>query len=161
MAPQAQWTVRLYQPEDRDQVMSLAPRLSEWVAPWREPDAVRSAVEGWVRESLQAVNEPGHAVFVADGTAGILGVVTVGERMHFTGQVDAYVGELAVRQGMERLGIATKLMAAAEEWAGRRGLPFLTLETGAANMPARRLYQALGYQEEDVRLTKALRQGPA
>jgi ribosomal protein S18 acetylase RimI-like enzyme len=47
-------------------------------------------------------------------------------------------------------------MAAAERWAADRGLPFLTLETGAANQPARSLYRALGYQEEDIRLTKAI-----
>jgi ribosomal protein S18 acetylase RimI-like enzyme len=61
-----------------------------------------------------------------------------------------------VRPGLERRGIARELMAAAEAWAASRGLLFLTLETGAANKPARGLYQALGYLEEDVRLTKAL-----
>jgi ribosomal protein S18 acetylase RimI-like enzyme len=42
-----------------------------------------------------------------------------------------------------------------------RGLAFLTLETGAANKPARDLYAALGYQEEGVRLTKAIARRPA
>ncbi len=73
--------------------------------------------------------------------------------------MDAYVGELAVKPGMERRGIATRLMAAAETWAADRGMAFLTLETGAANQPARKLYAALGYQEEDVRLTKAIPPG--
>ena len=63
---------------------------------------------------------------------------------------------LAAQAGMERRGIATQLMAAAEAWAAARGLPFLTLETGAANQPARKLYAALGYQEEYIRLTKAI-----
>jgi ribosomal protein S18 acetylase RimI-like enzyme len=83
-------------------------------------------------------------------------VVTVTERAHFTGQVDAYIGELAVRTGMERRGIATQLMNAAETWSASRGLPYLTLETGAANQPARSLYHALGYHEEDIRLTKPI-----
>jgi ribosomal protein S18 acetylase RimI-like enzyme len=47
-------------------------------------------------------------------------------------------------------------MNIAETWAARRGLPFLALETGAANLPARELYQSLGYQEEDILLTKAI-----
>jgi len=47
-------------------------------------------------------------------------------------------------------------MAAAESWASDRGLRHLTLETGAANQPARGFYRALGYLEEDVRLTKPL-----
>jgi len=62
--------------------------------------------------------------------------VAVCEQAHFTGQADAYVGELAVASGLERRGIATRLMDAAEGWADRRGLAFLTLETGAANQAA-------------------------
>jgi GNAT superfamily N-acetyltransferase len=58
--------------------------------------------------------------------------------------------------GMERRGIATQLMTTAEHWATDCGLPFLTLETGAANQPARRFYSALGYREEDICPTKAL-----
>jgi ribosomal protein S18 acetylase RimI-like enzyme len=156
MAVRATIRVRPYRPGDRAQVLALAPRLTEGVAPWRDSGAVLTAVNGWVQDSIDALSQPGHAVCVAtDGTT-IAGVVTVGERNHFTGQADAYVGELAVRPGMERRGIATQLMAAAETWAASRGLPFLTLETGAANQPARHLYRALGYQEEDIRLTKAI-----
>jgi len=55
---------------------------------------------------------------------------------------------------MERRGIATALMKAAEAWAAQRGLAFLTLHTGAANQPARGLYYRLGYHEEALLLTK-------
>jgi ribosomal protein S18 acetylase RimI-like enzyme len=136
--------------------MALAPRLTEGVAAWRDPAAVLPAVRGWVKDSLDALGSPGHAVYVATLGGGVVGLVSVAERTHFTGQVDAYVGELAVRAGLERRGIASTLMAAAEAWAAGRGLPFLTLETGAANQPARSLYRSLGYLEEDVRLTKAI-----
>ncbi len=156
MADQSVLRIRPYEPADCSQVMALAPRLAEWVASWRDPAAVLSAVHGWVRDSIEVVSQPGRAVYVAAVGDGIAGVVTVSERVHFTGQVDAYVGELAVQAGMEQGGIATQLMAAAEAWATDRGLSFLTLETGAANQPARSLYRALGYLEEDVRLTKAL-----
>jgi ribosomal protein S18 acetylase RimI-like enzyme len=161
MADQAAIVIRPYHPEDRSQVMALAPRLTEGVAPWRDPAAVLPAVQSWVAESIDALNQPGHAVYVATDNGTIAGVVTVSERTHFTGQVDAYVGELAVRTGRERRGIATQLMAAAETWAASHGRAFLTLETGAANQPARKLYTALGYQEEEVRLTKAIPPSPA
>ena len=142
MAPETTIEIRLYRPADRDGVLALAPRLTEWVASWRDPAAVLTAVQNWIQESLDAAARPGHAVYVAAIGGGIAGVVTVTERTHFTGQVDAYIGELAVWPGMERVGFASKLMAAAEAWAARRGLAFLTLETGAANQPARGLYQA-------------------
>jgi ribosomal protein S18 acetylase RimI-like enzyme len=47
-------------------------------------------------------------------------------------------------------------MDAAEAWAARRGLAFLTLETGAANQPARAFYARRGYRDEDIRLTRAI-----
>ncbi len=151
--------VRPLRPEDREQVLALAPRLTEGVAPWRDPAAVADTVIGWVTGSMDSACAPGHAVFVAELDGRVGGVITVAERVHFTGQTDAYVGELAVAVDLERRGIATGLMAAAEAWAARRGLAFVTLDTGAANDPARKLYAALGFLEEQVRLTKAAGEG--
>jgi ribosomal protein S18 acetylase RimI-like enzyme len=148
--------IRPYQPSDASQVLALAPRLTEWVAAWREPRAVLQAVQGWITTSLGHASQSGHMVYVAVSGGGVVGVVTVCESAHFTGQVDAYVGELAVASGLERRGIATQLMDAAEAWAVQRGLAYLTLETGAANRPARLFYAQRGYLEEDVRLTKAI-----
>jgi ribosomal protein S18 acetylase RimI-like enzyme len=156
MTQPADVDVRPYRAADRDQVMALAPRLTEWVAPWRDPAAVSAAVHGWIRDAAGSAPGEDHALYVAVRGDTVAGVVTVGERTHYTGQVDAYVGELAVATGMERQGIATRLMTEAQRWAAARGRSFLTLDTGAANQPARRLYASLGFREEDVRLTKAL-----
>jgi ribosomal protein S18 acetylase RimI-like enzyme len=148
--------IRPFQPGDRSQVLALAPRLTEGVAPWRDPAAVRHAAQNWVQTSIDTAAEPGHAFYVAIAGDRVVGVVGIREQPHFTGQTDAYVGELAVAPGMERRGIATALMNAAEAWAARRGLAFLTLHTGAANQPARSLYRRLGYHEEELLLTKAI-----
>jgi ribosomal protein S18 acetylase RimI-like enzyme len=138
-------------------VLALAPRLTEGVAPWRDPVGVASAATGWVTGSMARADEPAHAVFVAELDGRVGGVITLAERPHFSGQTDAYVGELIVAAGLERRGIATELMAAAEAWAAQHGYAFITLETGAANDPARKLYAALGFLEEEVRLTKPVR----
>ncbi|TQS45899.1 GNAT family N-acetyltransferase [Cryptosporangium phraense] len=148
--------VRQYRPSDRDAVLLLAPRLQIGVASWRDPTAVGSAVAGWIEESLDHSADADRAVQVAVASDEIVGVVTTGQRQHFTGEVDAYVGELVVKAGSERRGIGTLLLRAAEQWALGRGLRRLTLETGAANSSARAFYSRGGYQEEDVRLTKAL-----
>ncbi|MCY1138982.1 GNAT family N-acetyltransferase [Actinoplanes sp. Pm04-4] len=145
--------VRPYQPSDRDTVLGLAHRLTIGVAPWRDKEAVEEAVTGWIRD---AIGGDGGGVLVAVVDDRVVGLVTVGERRHFAGEVDAYVGELVVDGGSEGRGIGTLLMAAAEQWGRERGLRHLTLETGAANRHAREFYAARGYQEEDVRLTKAL-----
>lgn len=112
--------------------------------------SIRTAIQ----TSIDAFRAPGRAVFVAAADKQIVGVVTVSERIDFTGQREAYVGWLAVHAGMERRGIGTRLMGAAESWAAGRGLACITLETGAANHPARSLYTSLGYEEEDIRFTK-------
>lgn len=151
--------IRPYLSEDRGQVMALASRLTEGVATWRDTDAVLTAVQGWVRDSVDAADQPGHAVFVAADEDGVVGVITVKESTHFTGQADAYVSELVVRAGLERRGIASRLMAAAEEWAAQAGYDFLTLQTGTANETARAFYAAAGFREEEVQLTKAVSRG--
>jgi ribosomal protein S18 acetylase RimI-like enzyme len=148
--------IRAYIPADRDAVMTLAPRLTEGVAPWRDPDAALSAVREWISAAADNADEPDHATYVAVAGDQVIGIVAVTQRTHWTGQADAYVGELITAAGHERRGVARRLMAAAEAWGAARGLSVLTLETGAANHTARAFYAALGYQEEDVRLSKAI-----
>src|ERR1700722_16501865 len=46
--------IRRYHPQDREQVMAIAPRLAEWVVPWRDSAAVLRAAQGWVRTSRPA-----------------------------------------------------------------------------------------------------------
>jgi len=154
--PHARVSIRRYKPSDRQIAVSLAPRLEIGVADWRKAEAVADAVSGWVTASLDDHGADDRAVLVAVANETVVGLVTVTERQHFSGEIDAYVGELAVDAAHERQGVGTLLMNAAEDWARDRGLRHLTLETGAANGPARAFYAGRGYREEDVRLTKPL-----
>jgi ribosomal protein S18 acetylase RimI-like enzyme len=149
--------VREYTAADRDAIMALAPRLLEGRPPWRDRDSWLAAVNGWIADAAASGGQPDNVVYVAVEGDQIVGVVHAAERTHFTGQVDAYVGELVTAEGHERRGIARALMAAAEDWGAARGLRYLTLETGMANHAARAFYAGIGYQEEDVRLTKRIR----
>lgn len=92
---------------------------------------------------------------VRRGDHGVVGVVTVSTRPHFSGEVDAYIGEFVVAEGHERQGVGRRLVAAGA-WALQRGHCRVTLETGAANTAARAFYASLGYLEEDIRLTRTL-----
>ncbi|MEV4013376.1 GNAT family N-acetyltransferase [Nonomuraea angiospora] len=144
--------------DDLEGVLALAPRLAEGVAAWRDPEGARRAARQWLAGSLAAAEARRGAVFVAvdSGEPQVVGVVSVQRQQHFTGAMDAYVGELAVHPRAVRTGVGRRLMAAAEDWARQQGLRNLTLETGAANTTARRFYAALGYLEEGVRLTRSL-----
>jgi ribosomal protein S18 acetylase RimI-like enzyme len=156
MPPAEPIQIREYTPADRDAIMALAPRLTEGMAAWRDRDRWLAAVREWMADAAASAGRDDNVVYVAVDGDQIVGVVHAAERTHFTGQVDAYVGELVTAAGQERRGIARALMRAAEAWGARRGLDYLTLETGSANHAARAFYAALGYLEEDVRLTRKL-----
>ena len=68
-------------------------------------------------------------------------MVSLAEREHFTGDLDAYIGELVTDSAAKGSGAGQALMAAAEKWAASRGLSRITLETGARNHRARRFYE--------------------
>jgi GNAT superfamily N-acetyltransferase len=117
----------------------MAERLQEGGAAWRDPEAVRLAVSGWVRESLEDLSDPDSGVFVAERDGEVVGFVCVSERAHFTGEVDAYIGELVVSKAAEGGGVGRALVGAAEDWGRARGRKRVVVDTGAANVPARRL----------------------
>ncbi|MDQ2849425.1 MAG: GNAT family N-acetyltransferase [Actinomycetota bacterium] len=140
-------------------MLALASRLLTGVAPWRSEDAAARAVRGWVEASIDAVHdadEPGAPVLVALRHDRIAGFVTTGTRQHWSGDVDAYVGELVVAEDLAGQGIGQSLMSSAEQWARSAGYTRLTIETGAGNRTARQFYTALGYLEEEVVLSQAL-----
>lgn len=145
-----------FDPADQADVVALSPRLAVGVAPWRTPEKVFRAVRQWLEDAVSSTSDS-RVVLVAKLGGRVVGVVTAEERLHWSGAVDAYVGALVTAEDMEGVGVGRQLMNAAERWARERGLDRLTLETGARNLHARRFYQHLGYEEEDVRLTKSLR----
>ena len=148
--------IRAVQPEDMDPVVALAARLTEGVASWRDQDHVAVAVRQWLINSVNRAGGSDSSAFVAEEGGVVIGFVSVSERAHFTGELDAYVGELVVHKAHAGSGVGRALMRVAEDWARTRGLGRLMLETGAANAAARAFYEALGYELEDVRLSRGL-----
>jgi GNAT superfamily N-acetyltransferase len=141
---------------DRAGLLSLAPRLAEGVAPWRDPREALAAGRRWLDDSLAAMARGDGAVFVAaDGNGdGVVGVISIRPALHFTSERDGYIGELAVARHESRRGTGRALIDAADAWARDHGLANLTLHTGAFNAAARAFYAALGFAEEEVRLTR-------
>lgn len=143
---------------DRGAVVALADRLTTGVAQWRSPDLVLCAVRSWVAADVDGMRDGKDRmmVFVAAVGDQVVGFVAVAEDEHWTGERDAYIGELVVHPGSERRGIATQLVRTAGHWAATRGLRRIRLSTGAANTPALRVYDALGYQREDITLSRSI-----
>jgi ribosomal protein S18 acetylase RimI-like enzyme len=150
------FSIRPYRVEDREAILSLAPRLAVGIAPWRSAAGMTEAARGWIEGSLAA---PGadRALFVAeDRGRTVVGFASVARQTAFTGEAQAYIGELAVGEAWEGRGIGHALLEAVERWAEQQGLSLVVLDTGAANARACRFYERNGFVVESVQLTKVL-----
>lgn len=157
MAEKTRWHIRPATAADRVFLEQLAPRLTIGIPSWRSRAAMLVTVRGWLLENLESMGADG-TVFIAEDVDGTpVGAATVERSAHFTGTPQGELGELAVIEAVEGQGVASLLLAAAEDWAREQGLPYLALGTGTANSRARAFYARHGYQEEDIRLAKALK----
>jgi GNAT superfamily N-acetyltransferase len=148
--------VRPHHPDDRAFVLGLAARLTIGMPPWRDPQRCLAAVQGWITGSIEQHGRT-TTVFVAEEEEGQrLGFATVTHETHFTGERQAYIGELATSESAEGAGVGRALVAACEQWAREQGDRVLALATGAANARALGFYHHLGYRDEDVKLIKVL-----
>jgi ribosomal protein S18 acetylase RimI-like enzyme len=148
--------VRPYVPADQTFVLSLAPRLAIGIQPWRDLRLWLTTVENWLTESINQHGQKTMVWIAEDEQGERCGFATVSHSKHFTGQPQAYIGELATSETVEGRGVGTALVEACQGWAREQGYTILTLSTGAANARALRFYRHLGFQDEDVTLTKLL-----
>ncbi len=148
--------VRPYVPDDYTFILSLAPRLAIGKQPWRDLALWLTTVEGWLMRSIDQHDQKTMVLIAEDELGERVGFATVSHSKHFTGQPQAYVGELATSETAEGRGVGTALIEACEQWARKQGYALITLSTGAGNTRALRLYHHRGYHDEDVTLTKLL-----
>lgn len=148
--------VRPYVPADCEFVLSLAPRLAIGIRPWRDVQTWTATAEGWIVGSIEQHGQK-TMVFVAEDEHGEwLGFASVSHSKHFTGEGQAYIGELATSEMVEGKGVGKALVQACEQWGREQGYRILALATGAANERALGFYHHLGYLDEDVTLVKLL-----
>ena len=148
--------VRPYVPADREFVLSLAPRLAIGIPPWRDPQKMIATVQGWITESIKQHGNKTMVIVAEDEHGERLGFATVSHDTHFTGEGQAYIGELAISEETEGRGVGKALAQACEQWAREQGYRILSLATGAANERALGFYRHMGYLDEDVKLVKLL-----
>ena len=148
--------VRPYVLEDREFVFSLAPRLAVGIPPWRDTQKMIATAQDWITGSIERHGDK-TMVFVAENEQGERpGFATVSHSTHFTGEGQAYIGELATSEEAEQSGVGKSLTQACEQWGREQGYRFLSLATGAANERAPGFYRHIGYLDEDVTLVKLL-----
>jgi ribosomal protein S18 acetylase RimI-like enzyme len=143
--------------EDKDFILSLVPRLSEFgPPPWRNAEQM-SATDAAVLSSH--LLEPSEAVIfiVEDENGGALGFIHLQPgNDYYHKEPHGHIADIIVAPDGEGRGIGKLLMAKAEEWAREHGYRRLTLSVFAQNVRARELYGRLGYGEDMMKFVKEL-----
>ncbi len=90
-------------------------------------------------------DDPRHAVFVAEDR-GVVGWIHVQLDFGLVSSGVAEVGGLVVDERNRRGGIATALVARAQEWAQDRGCRELVVRSNTRRREAHEFYPALGFE---------------
>jgi GNAT superfamily N-acetyltransferase len=149
-------TIRPATAKDEAALTALAVRLGECPLPsWRSPDEIATAD---LRAMVNAVRagDSNNEVFVAERAAAVVGCLHVLTETDFFGKRHSHLSVLSVAASEEGTGLATRLIAHAEDWTRARGLHMITLNVIDGNARARRLYERRGFKPEIVRYVKPL-----
>lgn len=150
--------IRFASIDDEEFIVSLVPRLVEFVPPsWR--DAARmTATDTQVLSDKLLNRSPGTAIFVAEDSGGVrLGFIHLHTGTDYYNRDEhGHVGDVIVAPEGEGRGIGSMLIARGEEWARANGYRWLTLNVFAENLRAREIYEWLGYGEDIMKHVKEL-----
>jgi len=150
--------IRCANPTDADAILALVPRLASSFTPppWREPEAMIATDLDVIAEALRSISgDP--AIFVAEADGVVAGFVHVRSlEDYYRRRKHGHVADLVVASGLEGRGVATALLARAEEWSRAQGYDWMTIGVFEENARAEGLYQKLGYRRDIIRLLKVL-----
>jgi ribosomal protein S18 acetylase RimI-like enzyme len=149
-------TVRPATPADEAVLASLANRLGACPLPsWRTPGDIANA-DGRAMLDAVAAGSDQNEVMIAERGGEVVGCLHVLATTDFFGLRHAHVSVLATTAAAEGTGVARALMAHAETWTVKRGLPLLTLNVFDRNARARRFYEQSGFEVEMVKYAKRI-----
>jgi ribosomal protein S18 acetylase RimI-like enzyme len=143
--------------EDRPFVTDLGKRtMGDSVASFRYVDdaMLAASYEGL----LEFVFRQSHVLLIAEHYSKPAGFLLMLDTLpdEVTRMPQAFVAYMAVEPSLRCRGIASRLLAAAEDEARRRGLPYMGLMVTEDNAAARALYERAGYLTERRLLCKPL-----
>jgi len=150
-------TLRPATASDRAFIDSLSPRLSGVPGPvWQDLAAMEAFQDRYMAVSF-APAEGASTLIACDGEDRRLGYIHLRpDKDGVTDEPCGYISLLAVAKDAEGLGVAARLMAAAEDWARSRGYRLLSLDVFADNRRAFDFYERGGFRSETLRMVKPL-----
>ncbi|HEY2837058.1 MAG TPA: GNAT family N-acetyltransferase [Rhizomicrobium sp.] len=143
---------------DREAVLALVPRLVTGFTPppWRKPAAMTPTDLDVISEALNSRSDD-PVIYVAETEGRIAGFIHLCSlEDYYRRRKHGHIGDIVVAEGQEGQGIATALLARAEEWCSAQGYDWLSLSVFEQNDRAERLYRKLGFQRDVIRLLKPL-----
>ncbi len=151
-------SIRAYQSSDREFILALASRFSEFALPeWRSSEEIDRTNTTTLEQALQQTT-PGSAIFIAEAEngspAGFIHLQT--EKDYFNNKEYGYISDLAVDRAFEGRGMGRALLETAEDWARKKGYQLLALYVFAGNEHARQVYERYGFQQEVIKYVKPI-----
>jgi ribosomal protein S18 acetylase RimI-like enzyme len=145
-------------PNDREFLLSLSPRLSGVPGPaWHDLAAMEGFQERFMAATFADADASAQTLVACSSDGKRLGFVHMrAGKDGVTDEPCGYVSLLAVEEESEGLGIAQRMMDAAEAWARARGYRFLSLDVFADNRRAVEFYERRGFRSETLRMVKPL-----
>lgn len=122
-------------PTDASQVSELCAQLGYPATPEEVDQRLHSISDG-----------DNHAILVAEAADQVLGWIHVHSTASLLSRECAEIGGLIVRQDVRKIGVGRALVAAAEEWATRRGYGVVRVRSNVVRFDAATFYQALGFE---------------
>lgn len=114
--------------------------------------------ESFVKERLENLDESREVVFVAELDGKVAGYVHAEVYTLLYYESMANILGLAVSSDFRRRGVGKALMLQVEEWAGKREIKEIRLNSGGTRKEAHEFYRAIGFDDEkmQVRFIKSI-----
>jgi len=150
--------IRRARDADKSAILALVPRLVSGFTPppWRDPSDMTPTDLHVIETALGSKGED-PAIYVAEQNGILAGFIHLCSlEDYYRRRRHGHVADIVVAEGHEGRGIATALMAKAEEWSRAQGYDWLSLGVFEQNDRAERLYRKLGFRRDVIRLLKPL-----
>jgi GNAT superfamily N-acetyltransferase len=120
-----------------------APRLADLAGQLGYPTTTAQ-----LRERLRRIQPASqHTIFVAESAKdGVIGWLHVSRQPLLEEELRAEVNGLVVADGQRSLGAGARLLAAAEDWARKRGCKGMSVRSNVIRERAHRFYERNGYE---------------